>query len=207
MKNIRILRLAPEGPLDQGALAAAADALRQGKLILMPTDTVYGVAALASRPEAVAMLGRLKGRPDGKPIPLLAANQAEIEKSGAALNRTAQVLAAKFWPGPLTLVLAVGDGWEGFRIPDHPVALAIIRAVGGLLRATSANLSGQAPARDAAAALQALGHGVALAVDAGPAPGGRPSTVVKMEGARAVVLREGALSASVIAAACRRAAT
>jgi len=173
----------------------------------MPTDTVYGVAALASRPDATAMLGRLKMRPDSKPIPLLAASQVDIEKAGAVLGKTARALAREFWPGPLTLVLPVGNGWEGFRIPNHPVALAIIRAAGGLLRATSANLSGQTPALDAATAMHALGHGVAMVVDAGPAPGGRPSSVVKIEGTKAIVLREGALSASVIEAVCRRATT
>lgn len=181
-------------------MAEAAAVLRQGKLILMPTDTVYGLAALASIPEAVALLSRIKGRPDGKPISLLAADQADIEKSGAVFGKTARLLARKFWPGPLTLVLRVGNGWEGFRIPDHPIALAIIKAAGGLLRATSANPSGQAPALDAADALQKLRVGISLAIDAGPAPGGIPSTVVKIEDNKAIVLRAGAISADIIQA-------
>ena len=207
MNNARILRLDPAGPIDQSLIAEAAGALLQGKLILMPTDTVYGVAALAGRPGTAALLGLLKGRPAGKPIPLLAADRAVVEKTGAVFGRAARELARCFWPGPLTLVLPAADGWEGFRVPGHPVALSILRAAGGLLRATSANLSGQAPALDAEAALKALGHGVALVIDAGPAPGGRPSTVVKIEDEKVVVLREGALSASVIQAACRRATT
>ncbi|MDD3089688.1 MAG: Sua5/YciO/YrdC/YwlC family protein, partial [Candidatus Omnitrophica bacterium] len=105
----------------------------------------------------------------------------------------------RYWPGALTLVLRIGDAWEGFRVPDHPVMLAILKALGGVLRVTSANMSGEAPALTAAAAIAALGSAVDLAVDAGPAPGGVPSTVVKIWPGRYEILREGAVPSAEIA--------
>jgi len=185
-------------------ISEAAAALRQGWLIIIPTDTVYGVAADRENSKAVEMLRRLKNRPDDKPIPILASDRMKIEDIKAHFGKNARKLARRFWPGPLTLVLPVGNGWEGFRIPNHPVALAIIAAAGGLLRATSANLSGRRPAMTAGGALRQLGKGVKLAIDSGPAPGGVPSTVVKMEGEKTVILREGAIAADAVYEACNR---
>ena len=110
-----------------------------------------------------------------------------------------RALANRYWPGALTMVLKTGATWEGFRVPNHPVTLAILKAMGGVLRVTSANLSGEAPALTAAAATAALGSAIELVVDAGPAPGGVPSTVVQIGFGRCDVLREGAIPSSEIA--------
>lgn len=203
MNKTRILRLPPSEPVDQKLISEAAVVLRQGWLIIIPTDTVYGVAACRENSKAVEMLRRLKHRPADKPIPILASDCMKIESIKAHFGKNARKLARCFWPGPLTLVLPVGNGWEGFRIPDHPVALAIIAASGGLLRVTSANLSGRRPAMTAGGALRQLGRGVKLALDSGPATGGVQSTVVKMEGEKAVILREGAIAANAVYEVCK----
>ena len=180
------------------ALAAALAALRRGELVIVPTETVYGLAADERNPAAMGKLFEAKGRPPEKPVALLAAGVAELERHGARLPPAAKKLAEKFWPGPLTLVLDSPAGWLGFRIPDHPVMLALLRAWGGVLAVTSANRSGEPPATTAAAALAVLEPFVALALDAGPAAGGVPSTVVKVDGAHADILRAGAIAADEI---------
>ena len=202
MNRTRILKLPSSDPVNQNVIAEAAAVLRQGCLVVIPTDTVYGVAAHWENAKAVEMLCRIKGRPADKPIPILASDCMRIENIKAHFGRNAKELARRFWPGPLTIVLPINDGWEGFRIPKHPVALAIIKAAGGLLRVTSANLSGRSPALTADEALIEMGNGVNLAIDAGPAPGGVPSTVIKITDEKVVVLREGAIPGSAIYAAC-----
>ena len=183
---------------DAAAIADALAALRRGALVIVPTETVYGLAADDRNPAAMEALFVAKGRPQDKPIALLAAGVAELERHGAQLPPAARRLAEKFWPGPLTLVLASPAGWLGFRIPDHPVMLALLRAWGGVLAVTSANRSGEPPATTAAAALAVLDPFVSLALDAGPAVGGVPSTVVKVDGDRVEVLRTGAIAAEEI---------
>ena len=181
-------------------------ALRRGALVILPTDPVYGVAAdpgtpgTPGTPNAEERLFRVKRRPDNKPIALLAADDRQVEAFRAELGIIGRALAERYWPGALTMVLKTGATWEGFRVPDHPVTLAILRAMGGVLRVTSANLSGEAPALTAAAAVAALGSAIELVVDAGPAPGGVPSTVVKIGPGRCDVLREGAIPGAEIAA-------
>jgi len=181
-------------------------ALRRGGLVIVPTETVYGLAAAADDAAAQARLFAAKGRPRGKPVALLAAGPAELARFGAVLGPAARRLAARHWPGPLTLVLPAPAGWLGFRVPAHPVMQALLRRWGGVLAVTSANRSGGAPARTAPAALKALAPHVALALDAGPAAGGVPSTVVRADGARMEVLRAGAIPAEALGLRRRRAA-
>lgn len=204
MSNTRILRLPPTEPLDQKIIAAAADCLRGGQLVIIPTDTVYGIAADFHDDKAVNQLRRAKDRPAGKPIPVLAADLRTIENIKARFGEAGRKLAERYWPGPLTLVLPSGNGWEGFRIPAHPVALAIIEAAGGLLRATSANLSGQAPALTAEDAVRELRGQAALAVDCGRSPGGVASTVVRIADEQAEILREGAIAREEIYITCNQ---
>jgi L-threonylcarbamoyladenylate synthase len=180
--------------LNQQVIVEAADNLRQGRLIIIPTDTVYGIAALFTDPAAVASLQKIKNRPQDKLIPILASDISQVETLQAHFGKCGRQLARRYWPGPLTLVLAVGNNWEGFRIPDHPAALAIIKAAGGLLRVTSANISGQPPALTVNDALKDLPEGIGLVVDAGPAAGGIASTVVKIIDEEIIILREGAIS-------------
>ena len=204
MNRTRILILPSSAPVDQNIVAEAAAGLRQGWLVIIPTDTVYGVAADLHNAQAVEMLCRIKGRPAEKPIPILASDCMQIEKLNARFGTNGKELAGRYWPGPLTIVLPVENKWEGFRIPRHPVALAIIRAAGGLLRVTSANLSGHAPALTAGDAVRELGAGVSLAIDSGQTPGGVPSTVIKIENEKVIVLREGAIPSEEIYNACQR---
>lgn len=178
---------------DPRVLNEALAVLRRGALLVLPTDTVYGMAADPRNHDAEQKLCRAKGRPGDKPIPLLAADCAQVERWPAKLGPVARALAERYWPGALTLVLPAGQGWEGFRIPDHAAARAIASAAGVALRVTSANRSGASPALTARAAAEALGDAVELVVDAGPAPGGRPSTVAQIGETTITILREGAI--------------
>ncbi len=180
------------------AVAQAARLLRQGSLVVLPTDTVYGVAADPTVPGALERLYEAKTRDRGKPIPFLVADIAEVARAGAAMGWRARRLARRYWPGPLTLVLRTGEAYEGFRVPNHPVTLAVLRAVGGILRVTSANRSGEAAACDAPAAAAALAGRVRLVLDAGPAPLGAESTVVQEDGETLRILRQGALPAEAV---------
>lgn len=181
---------------------AAAEALRRGGLVVYPTETFYALGALATDAGAVERLARAKGRPDGKPLPLLAADRAAVERV-ARLAGDAARLAEAFWPGPLTLVLpalgglppavTAGTGTVGIRVPGSEVARALAAAAGGPLVATSANPSGgPSPARP-----EALDPGLRVRLDAildaGPAPGGLPSTVALAEGGALRILRAGAV--------------
>ena len=133
-------------------IAGAAEALLQGRCVVLPTDTVYGLAALLSRPDAIDQLFLLKGRPEGMPIAVLVAHRVQAEAL-ADFTPLAVALADRWWPGPLTLVLAGRDdvatrvrsdaGTVGVRLPDHDLVRALARACVGPLATTSANLHGQ----------------------------------------------------------------
>jgi L-threonylcarbamoyladenylate synthase len=192
-----MLRVDAQRP-DPASVAQAVAALRRGELIILPTDTVYGVAADPRLAGAEEKIYRAKARDPRKPIPLLVACMADAESLGAVVSPTARRLAAQFWPGPLTLVLRTGSVFEGYRVPALPVTLAVIRGAGSALRVTSANRSGESDACTATQALAALGDAARLALDAGPSPIGAPSTVVKIEGERWSILREGAIAAPAI---------
>ena len=182
--------------------AVVADAARRllaGGVVIIPTDTVYGIAAHPSHPEASARICSIKGRPTGKPIALLAADTDAVRNFGGCLTPTAERLAATFWPGALTLVLPCRDGDEGFRVPAHDLTRALLAACGGVLRVTSANLSGAMPAVHAAQVLAESGLEADLLIDDGPSPGGIASTVVRVTGADWSVLRAGAISAQQLA--------
>jgi L-threonylcarbamoyladenylate synthase len=187
----------------EARIGEAAALLRRGGLVAYPTETFYAAGALALDPAAVERLARVKGRPDGKALPLLAADLAAVT-AVAVLDGAAALLARRFWPGPLTLVLparpglpaavSAGTGTVGIRVPGSEIARALAAAAGGPLVATSANLAGAAPparADEIAAELRARLDGV---LDGGATPGGLPSTVARVEGARVRVLRPGPIS-------------
>lgn len=184
----------------------AAEALMKGCLVVLPTDTVYGIAADPRVPGAEERLFEAKYRGRGKPITLLAAGIAEVERYGAQFGGIERRLAERFWPGALTLVLELRvpnsefriRKTEGFRVPDCEIALAILSEVGGILRVTSANRSGQHPALTADEAMVSLGPFVDIVIDAGTVPGGTPSSVVKVENEEIKVLREGAITADAL---------
>ncbi|MCR4405446.1 MAG: L-threonylcarbamoyladenylate synthase [Anaerolineae bacterium] len=197
---------------DPAALSVALDILRQGGVIAFPTDTVYGVGAHAFQPEAVESLYVVKGRPAEKAIPLLIASADDLFLVAAEVPEAVYRLAARFWPGGLTLVVprhpcvpeAVSPGpTVAVRVPDHRCPLALIAALGAPLAATSANLSGQPSPATAEQVLVQLGDRIALILDGGPCPGGVPSTVVDVTVDPPVILRHGAISAEVILDALR----
>lgn len=175
----------------------AATELASGKLVVIPTDTVYGLAADPRVQGAEDRLRAAKGREPVKPIPILAADVESIGANGFTMTPAERRLAS-LWPGPLTLVLEKHGSTEGLRIPDHAVARGVLKACGGLLRVTSANRSGREPARTAAEAAAELGASVAMVLDDGPSPGGTPSSVVRVDDGRLVILREGAISREVL---------
>lgn len=192
-------------PADPAAIRRAADLLRAGELVIVPTETVYGVAARADSPDALAKLYAAKGRDEAKRVAYFAGGLAAVRASGAQADEIAERLAAAFWPGPLTLVLPNGTGgWDGFRCPDHPVALAWLRELDGVVPAvTSANRSGQPPALTAPDAWAALAPHVALALDAGPVAVGAASTVVKIAAGAIEILRTGPVGRDALARAGR----
>ena len=168
----------------------AAEILNGGGVAVIPTDTVYGLAARPDCPAAVERLYTIKGREAKKPIAILVSDIAAIERFGYRLTGRARELAERHWPGALTLVI----GAEGFRIPDHDRTRRLLAACGGVLRVTSANLSGQRPATDAPQALADVGLSADFVVDDGVSPGGVPSTVVRVSDDGSLeVLREGAV--------------
>ena len=172
------------------AFEKAAEVLNGGGVAVIPTDTVYGLAARPDFEGAVDRLYTIKGREAKKPIALLASDIAAIERFGFSVEGKARELAEKHWPGALTMVI----GKEGFRIPDHAETRELIAACGGVLRVTSANLSGRRPATDAPQALKDVGLSADYVVDDGVSPGGVPSTVVRVnEDGTLEVLREGAI--------------
>lgn len=202
MPRARMLAVDAHTP-DPAAVEEAARILRAGGLVILPTETVYGVAADPRQPKAMQRLFEAKGRDDGKPVARLAASAAQVAAQGADLSGLAGRLAARFWPGPLTMVLDGPDGAVGYRVPDHAVPQAVLRAFGAAIAATSANRSGQPDAVTAAEAAEALGTAVDLILDAGPAPGAAPSTVVRVGvGNHVEILRAGALSAAIAELAC-----
>jgi L-threonylcarbamoyladenylate synthase len=185
----------------EARVAAIAELLRRGGVVVYPTETFYGVGALARDAAAVARVAVAKGRPEGKPLPLLAADRAQVEEL-AALGGTAARLADALWPGPLTLVLPArgglaaeiaGGGTVGVRVPGSDVARRLAALAGGALVSTSANLAGEPPVADPAALSPALVARVDGVLDAGPTPGGLPSTVVVVDGDAVRLLREGAV--------------
>jgi L-threonylcarbamoyladenylate synthase len=182
-------------------LDAAIAALEDGQLVVVPTDTVYGVAAHPGVEGAVGRLFWVKGRPLDKAIPILGGTQDDLAKL-ARFDDRATLLAKEFWPGPLTLVLARADGFDldlggnenetvAVRIPDHEISLQLLERTGPLA-VTSANLSGEPAATTIAAARAALGSRVTVYLDAGET-NGMGSTVVSMI-AEPVCLREGDLA-------------
>ena len=185
---------------DEEGLEAAAKVLLAGGVAVIPTDTVYGLAAHPDFPEAVDRLYTIKGREQKKPIALLASDVVVVERAGYQITGKACELV-KHWPGGLTLILAKStlnsqhstlNSAEGFRVPDHDWTRRLLAKCGGLLRVTSANLSGQRAATDAPQALADVGLSADIVVDDGISPGGVPSTVVKVDGGHIEVLRLGA---------------
>jgi L-threonylcarbamoyladenylate synthase len=185
-------RLAP----DAEGIARAAVVLAEGGLVAFPTDTVYGIGCTANDEAALERLFAAKRRPPEKAIPLLVASLDEAVEVGYTADAAARALAARFWPGGLTIVLAhiAAGPSQAFRVPDHRVALALIGAAGPLA-ASSANRSGEPETLDADEVEVAFADSdeVAVVLDGGPVPGGIASSVLDMSGGRPRLVREGAV--------------
>jgi L-threonylcarbamoyladenylate synthase len=193
-----------DGPLDPG-VDAAAEALALGELVVLPTDTVYGVAARPDLPEATRRLFDAKRRPRDLTLPVLVAGTGDARRV-AWMDVRADKLAARYWPGALTLVLPrtpLSMPWElgedretvGVRVPANEVALELLSRTGPLA-ATSANRSGQPTPSDCEGVRAVLGEAVSVYLCTGPVDDDVPSTVVDLSGPESRVLREGAISSS-----------
>ncbi|WP_424217385.1 L-threonylcarbamoyladenylate synthase (plasmid) [Streptomyces sp. BI20] len=186
-------------------LAEAVSAVRRGELVVLPTDTVYGLGADAFDPKAVAGLLAAKGRGRHKPSPVLVDSPDALRDLVGDLSGEARALVDAFWPGGLTLVLRHRPslGWDlgetggtvAVRMPDHPLALELL-AVTGPLAVSSANLTDRPSPQDCDAALGMLGDSVAVYLDGGRTPGGVSSSIVDLSGPEPVLVREGVLSAA-----------
>ena len=187
----------------ESAIEAASLAVQRGELIVLPTDTVYGVAADAFDPAAVTALLRAKGRGREMPPPVLVSAATTIDALAVRVPDYARTLVEKFWPGPLTIVCHqqtslqwdLGDtrGTVAIRMPDLELAREVLERTGPLA-VSSANTTGSPAATDADEAERMLGEHVAVLVDAGPSPGGEASTIIDVTGEQGRLLRRGALS-------------
>ncbi|MFE2164629.1 L-threonylcarbamoyladenylate synthase [Streptomyces sp. NPDC059447] len=185
-------------------LPEAAAAVRRGELVVLPTDTVYGIGADAFAPLAVAGLLDAKGRGRAMPSPVLVGSPPALDDLVDELPEGARELVSEFWPGGLTLVVRhrADLGWDlgetngtvAVRMPDHPVALALLGETGPMA-VSSANLTGKPSPQDCDAAQDMLGETVAVYLDAGPTAADVPSSIVDLTGPAPRLLRAGAISA------------
>ena len=193
----------------KAGLAAAAASVRGGGLVVLPTDTVYGLGCDAFNSLAVHTLLETKGRGPQMPVPVLVGSWTTIDGLVLGVPRHARTLIEAFWPGGLSIVLPhapslswnLGDtrGTVMLRMPLHPVALELLRDVGPMA-VSSANRTGQPPPTTAADAKQQLGDAVAIYLDGGPTGDPVPSTIVDLTGDNPLVLREGAVTADEVSA-------
>lgn len=189
---------------DPQAIEQALRTLESGGLVAFPTDTVYGLAARVSDPASIDRLYAVKGRDSAKAIPVLLSSPDELAQVTAGMNAMAHRLAQRFWPGPLTLVVPRHPSLPenlsnlatiGVRMPDHGVALALLRR-SGPLAVTSANRSGGENTCTAQEVQAQLGGRIELILDGGKTPGGSPSTVVNCTGPEPAILRQGPITAA-----------
>jgi L-threonylcarbamoyladenylate synthase len=196
-------RFSTDDPTEREAgVAAAALAVQRGQLVVLPTDTVYGVGADAFSPEAVRSLLAAKGRGREMPPPVLVSAATTLDALAVGVPSYARALVQELWPGPLTLVCRqqsslqwdLGDtrGTVAVRMPDHEVALELLSRTGPLA-VSSANRSGLPAATDADGAEEMLGDKIQVLLDGGPTPGDLPSTIVDVTGDVGRVLRLGAV--------------
>ncbi len=197
---------------DPAGIARAAELLGEGRLVAFPTETVYGLGADARQGRAVAGIFAAKGRPRFNPL-IVHVTGLEAAERLVELPAAARVLAAEFWPGPLTLVapmraeaqiaglVTAGLATLAVRVPAHPLARALLAAFGGPVAAPSANPSGQVSPTTAAHVTQALGGRIAAVLDGGACPVGLESTILGFDGGHPVLLRPGGLAVEAVEAA------
>jgi len=199
VRRLFVDRLAPQ----RDAIEEAATWIARGGVVAIPTDTLYGLAVDPFSADAVARLFVVKGRADDRPLPLVAADLAQVLALGP-LTAVGRRLAERYWPGPLTLLVAApralaravhaGTGKVGVRVPRDDVARAICAAARTPLTATSANVSGEPATADPGEVERALGARIDVLIDTGEAPGGAPSTIVDATVDPPALVRAGAIS-------------
>jgi L-threonylcarbamoyladenylate synthase len=199
MIRVVVNRTEPEPAL----LDRAAAVIREGGLVALPTDTLYGLAADPFNAAAVRRVFVVKGRTLERALPLVAADVSQIVSQLGSLPPIAIALAGRFWPGPLTMLLPAsgalapevtgGTDRVGVRVPAHAVARGLCRACRSVLTATSANLSGRPASNDPDDVARSLGAALDILLDAGTAPGGPPSTIVDVTGVELQLVRAGAI--------------
>jgi L-threonylcarbamoyladenylate synthase len=192
----------PRAP-QSDAIQEAATWIRDGGVVALPTDTLYGLAVNPFDRTAVARLFAAKGRPEARALPLIAADAAQVVTWIGPLSATAGRLARRFWPGPLTLLMpapvalarevSAGTGRVGVRVPADHIACAVAAAVGTPITATSANVTGDAPTDDPDVVERTLGRAVDFLLDTGKTPGGAPSTIVDVTAEPPELIRAGAI--------------
>ena len=200
---VPVLHVDPAEPRED-RLRRAAEVLRSGEVVALPTETFYGLAVDPFNPSALRRLGTLKGKPEGSPVLLLLASTVQLDLVAGRLPETFLKLTETFWPGPLTLVVRAseelpaevsgGRGTVGVRVPGLGLPRRLAAQLGRPVTGVSANLHGESPCRTALAVVRAFEAGVALVLDGGPAPGGAPSTVLDLSGPEPRVIRAGAVS-------------
>lgn len=191
------------------ALGTALRVLHAGGLVAFPTDTVYGLGALAFDADGIGRIYHAKARPPEKAIPVLIGGVADLDQVASSIPDMARRLANRFWPGPVTLVVAKNpalprivsaDDTVGVRVPNHATALGLLHAAGPMA-VSSANVSGHENQVTAASVLAQLDGHIDLILDGGEAPGGLPSTVVDCTGREPILLRAGPISLEELKAA------
>jgi L-threonylcarbamoyladenylate synthase len=203
IKAMRRVFVDPDSP-QRDAIEEAAKWILAGGVVALPTDTLYGLAVDPFHTDAVARLFAVKGRAAERALPLIAADAAQVATHLGRLSAAGERLAARFWPGPLTLILPAprglardvtgGLGTVGVRVPDDGVARAICAACDRPVTATSANVSGAPATSQPDEVERMLGDRIDVLIDAGPTRGGAPSTIVDATAAVPVLVRAGAIS-------------
>ncbi len=195
---------AATGSVINSAIHTAVDTVRAGGIIAFPTDTLFGVAADGRNPQAVQTIFQVKRRPLDKPLPILLADTASIGEVSQTehLAPAVQRLMNRYWPGALTILLPArsglvegtyGDGKVAVRVPNHPVALAVLRTFGGPLATTSANISGMEGARNPEEVAQSIGEGIDVLLIGGPPLRELASSIIDMTVDPPVLVRAGAI--------------
>ena len=192
--------------VNQQSIQRAAELLHQGKLVAIPTETVYGLGADASNPEAVVKIFKAKGRPSDHPLIVHLAYAAQIQDWAERVPNSAQLLAREFWPGPLTMILPKkpwvppvvtgGQDTVALRVPDNPVALWLLRVFGGGIAAPSANRFGRISPTLAEHVAEELGDTVDCILDGGPCLVGLESTIIDLTDSQPTILRPGRITRS-----------
>jgi L-threonylcarbamoyladenylate synthase len=198
---MRVIKISVENRRE--AIAAASEIVREGGIAAFPTETFYGLGVKYNDIRALEKLYELKGRPKKRAMPIIVGDRKMLRLFCSSLNRVEEKIAERFWPGPLTLLVAVredlpelitaGTGKVAVRIPGKSFALELARSLDFPITATSANISGMLPAESAGDVLRYFGNSLDIIIDGGKTRGGKPSTIIDASGGKIKIVRHGAI--------------